>query len=295
MDFQIHCIETEAYGAVLRAFIAQSEVLSWDKEELITELRKELRVSDVEHREILAKINLDDSIKSIREWRKGSDGQHLSAMNPPAYRKRLKPEQMPVAPSPKYLPRPQPSPMHIRDGLWNSNTAILSPQIPGGQPLLPVPQNRQSPSFGKVRGSVAMKTSKKGVAHSGFGNMKPGSDIFEIRATDKLINEVEMICGGVNPDPSQIERARLILREHERALMDAIGKLADVSDGDDSPVHRQKQHQYSNEERDRNILGFRNCAYQQFDRSKAGYGDGYIVDHVERAGIPCIDIQDDLD
>ena len=29
MDFQIHCIETEAYGAVLKAFIAQSEVLSW--------------------------------------------------------------------------------------------------------------------------------------------------------------------------------------------------------------------------------------------------------------------------
>lgn len=29
MEFQIHCIETEAYGAVLRAFIAQSDVLSW--------------------------------------------------------------------------------------------------------------------------------------------------------------------------------------------------------------------------------------------------------------------------
>lgn len=29
MEVQIHCIETEAYGAVLRAFIAQSDVLSW--------------------------------------------------------------------------------------------------------------------------------------------------------------------------------------------------------------------------------------------------------------------------
>lgn len=29
MEFQIHCIETEAYSAVLRAFVAQSDVLSW--------------------------------------------------------------------------------------------------------------------------------------------------------------------------------------------------------------------------------------------------------------------------
>lgn len=80
--------------------------------------------------------------------------------------------------------------MRTRDGLWNNNAAILSPQIHGGLPVLPSPQNRQSPSSGKVRGSVAMQTSKKGVARTGFGNMKPGSDIFEIRATDKLIDEV---------------------------------------------------------------------------------------------------------
>ena len=36
------------------------------KEELISELRKELRVSDVEHREILGKVHSDDSIKFLR-------------------------------------------------------------------------------------------------------------------------------------------------------------------------------------------------------------------------------------
>jgi hypothetical protein len=37
-----------------------------DKEGLITELRKELRVSDDEHREILTLVNRDDIIQKIR-------------------------------------------------------------------------------------------------------------------------------------------------------------------------------------------------------------------------------------
>ncbi|XP_073109677.1 protein EMSY-LIKE 3-like isoform X2 [Elaeis guineensis] len=102
MEVQIHCIETEAYDAVLRAFNAQSDVLSWGKEGLITDLRKELRVSDAEHREILAKINSDDSIKSIREWHKNTDAE-MTAVNLPGFepnsigqvsRKKLKPGQI---------------------------------------------------------------------------------------------------------------------------------------------------------------------------------------------------------
>lgn len=37
-----------------------------DKEGLITELRKELRVSDDEHREMLVRVNNDDIIRRIR-------------------------------------------------------------------------------------------------------------------------------------------------------------------------------------------------------------------------------------
>lgn len=37
-----------------------------EKESLITELRKELRVSDEEHRELLSKVNADDIILRIR-------------------------------------------------------------------------------------------------------------------------------------------------------------------------------------------------------------------------------------
>ncbi|CAH2053941.1 unnamed protein product, partial [Thlaspi arvense] len=75
MEAQIHQLEQEAYTAVLRAFKAQSDAISWDKESLITELRKELRVSDDEHRELLSRVNKDDTIQRIRDWRQGGGAQ----------------------------------------------------------------------------------------------------------------------------------------------------------------------------------------------------------------------------
>jgi hypothetical protein len=41
-------------------------IIVQDKESLITELRKELRVSDEEHRELLSRVNADDIIRRIR-------------------------------------------------------------------------------------------------------------------------------------------------------------------------------------------------------------------------------------
>ncbi|KAF9597224.1 hypothetical protein IFM89_016365 [Coptis chinensis] len=86
METQIHLLEQEAYSSVLRAFKAQSNALSWEKESLITELRKELRVSDEEHRELLGRVNADDTVcriravsgGSLREWRQA--GGHMSGM-----------------------------------------------------------------------------------------------------------------------------------------------------------------------------------------------------------------------
>ncbi|KAK4281820.1 hypothetical protein QN277_013270 [Acacia crassicarpa] len=75
MEAQIHQLEQEAYSSVLRAFKAQSDALTWEKEGLITELRKELRVSDDEHRELLTRVNADEIIRRIREWRQTSSYQ----------------------------------------------------------------------------------------------------------------------------------------------------------------------------------------------------------------------------
>ncbi|KAH9615731.1 hypothetical protein KSS87_013842 [Heliosperma pusillum] len=78
MDYQIHLLEKDAYCSVLRALKAQSDAISWEKEGLITELRKELRVSDDEHRELLATVNNDDIIRTIREWRQAEAQGHAS-------------------------------------------------------------------------------------------------------------------------------------------------------------------------------------------------------------------------
>ncbi|XP_026664820.1 protein EMSY-LIKE 3-like isoform X2 [Phoenix dactylifera] len=146
MEFQIHCMETEAYGAILRVFIAQSDVLSWGKEGLMSELRKELRVSDVEHREILGKINSDASIKSIRELRKTIDAQ-ATTVNPPNFdpnsishisRKKLKPGHMTVSSSQKYSPHAQPLPTAVPSSLaastkhWESLRIAHSADIQEG-------------------------------------------------------------------------------------------------------------------------------------------------------------------
>lgn len=82
MEHQIHHLEKEAYFAVLRAFKAQSDAITWEKEGLITELRKELRVSDDEHRELLVRFNNDDVIRRIREWRQAGGHLALSASHP---------------------------------------------------------------------------------------------------------------------------------------------------------------------------------------------------------------------
>ncbi|XP_018675785.2 protein EMSY-LIKE 3 isoform X1 [Musa acuminata AAA Group] len=75
MESVIHQLEQEAYCSVLRAFKAQSDAISWEKEGLITELRKELRLSNEEHRELLRRVNTDDIIHRIREWRQEGGGQ----------------------------------------------------------------------------------------------------------------------------------------------------------------------------------------------------------------------------
>ncbi|XP_068308741.1 protein EMSY-LIKE 1-like isoform X1 [Pyrus communis] len=77
MEAEIHHLEQEAYCAVLRAFKAQSNAITWEKEGLITELRKELRVSDDEHRELLTMVNSEDIIDKIRVWR--DKGGHQAA------------------------------------------------------------------------------------------------------------------------------------------------------------------------------------------------------------------------
>lgn len=117
MESQIHQLEQEAYSSVLRAFKAQSDAITWEKEGLITELRKELRVSDDEHRDLLSRVNADEIIRGIREWRQsgGLQSGFLNNVQPnhdaipsptvSASRKRQKTSQI-IPPLPLGVPSP---------------------------------------------------------------------------------------------------------------------------------------------------------------------------------------------
>ncbi|XP_056165841.1 protein EMSY-LIKE 3-like isoform X2 [Syzygium oleosum] len=134
MENQICHIEQEAYCSILRAFKAQSDAITWDKQSLITELRKELRVSDEEHREFLSKVHSEDIIRRIRDWRKanglqpGRPGTSLPIHDPApapsrnlsASRQKLKTTQSVASLStfapPPAIPSLQPSPSAFRQG-----------------------------------------------------------------------------------------------------------------------------------------------------------------------------------
>ncbi|TVU11101.1 hypothetical protein EJB05_44664, partial [Eragrostis curvula] len=66
MEAQIHQHEREAYCSVLRAFQSQSDIMTWERESFITDLRKQLRISDRVHREVLKTLQDDDIMRNIR-------------------------------------------------------------------------------------------------------------------------------------------------------------------------------------------------------------------------------------
>ncbi|RZC29720.1 Protein EMSY-LIKE 3, partial [Glycine soja] len=67
-ETQIHLLEQEAYSSVLRAFKAQADAITWEKESLITRLRKELRLSNEEHKELPGRVNVDVVVQRISNF-----------------------------------------------------------------------------------------------------------------------------------------------------------------------------------------------------------------------------------
>ncbi|KAK9154617.1 hypothetical protein Sjap_002097 [Stephania japonica] len=388
METQIHLIEQEAYGSVLRAFKAQSDAITWEKEGLMTELRKELRISDEENRELLSRVNADDIIRRIREWRQAGGGIQASMHNAsqPIHdplpsptvsisRKKQKTAQnslslnasnsglhsQPVAgsmqpsssaakrgstigakgkksksgqvlhsvPSLKSIQYPPTGPggrgpvasrgssgalvgnepaepstydlvgrkvktrwpddqnfydavitdynpvegrhaLHYDIGTANETMEWVNlkeippedikwvdedPGIHRGDPnglgrgvKKMISRGNTLPSTGRGRGSTKGQT-KKDLLPSQNGIGKKTSDDIEILHTDTLIKEVERVFNGTHPDPLEIEKAKKALKEHEQALVDAIARLADASDGEsDEGGHTYSHGQSMNRE-----------------------------------------------
>ncbi|KAL9251831.1 EMSY-LIKE 3-like protein [Drosera capensis] len=377
METQIHGIEQEAYCSVLRAFKAQSDAITWEKESLITELRKELRVSDEEHRELLTRVDADEMILRIREWRKSNGLQHgmIGAPLPlqdnapsptiSASRKKSKPSQSGAslsvgAPSPAVHQSVQPSSSALKRGPPPSSRGKKSKtslqQYPTGIPGRPRAPNRSMPGayvarepadarnsnpligrklwtrwpddnhfyeatvfdYSPIKGHLLVYDkgtqneahewvnlneispedirwegedpgipNRCGRTGSGRGFKKTGpragpvvgagrgrgtpkaqpkKDAFlsqngigrkasgdiELLHTDTLIKEVERIFGVSPPDPAEVEKAKRVLKEHEQALVDAIARLEDASDGEsDGGVRMFSQGQPMDQEQGR--------------------------------------------
>ncbi|KAA8521228.1 hypothetical protein F0562_011935 [Nyssa sinensis] len=364
METQIHHIEQEAYCSVLRAFKAQSDAITWEKESLITELRKELRVSDEEHRELLSRVNADDIIRRIREWRKtgglqpgmpnSSQPVHDPMPSPSvsASRKKQKTSQsvaslslgtpsLALHPSSSVLKRgpvsgsrgkkPKSSMQYPSTGFtgraqvpirgssgavvgnepteaanfdqligrkvwtrWPEDNSFYEAVITDYNPLEgrhalvydintadetwewvnlkemspeDIRWEGEDPGFSRRGGRSGpgrgfKKSMSRGGAIAGAGRGRgitkgqPKKDFpplqngigkkalgdIEILHTDTLIKEVENVVSASHPDPGEIEKAKKVLKEHEQALVDAIARLEDASDGEsDGGAHQFSQ------------------------------------------------------
>ncbi|CAN7117371.1 unnamed protein product [Brassica rapa subsp. narinosa] len=328
MEAQIHQLEQEAYTAVLRAFKAQSDAISWDKESLITELRKELRVSDDEHRELLSRVNKDDTIQRIRDWRQGGGSQVLS--------RHAASQGFDVVPSPTFSASrkkqktfPSYHPSIGPAGNRSFNSRVVSGGIAGdgsaealigrkvwtkwpednhfyeaiitqynavevltfehlvqvvlqfidlfyfsqGRHALVYDINAINETWEWVDlkeippedirwdgeesgvalnaglGSGSIRGNRRNQSHFGRGrgprihqprreflppptHQNGGGDDIELFNTDLLVKEVERVFDATHPDPFELDKAKKMLKEHEQALMAAIARLADTSDGE---------------------------------------------------------------
>ncbi|CAI0555693.1 unnamed protein product [Linum tenue] len=336
MEVQIHAIEQEAYTSVLRAFKAQSDAITWEKESLITELRKELRVSNEEHRELLSRVNADDTIRRMREWRKMSGSQpgaqntsqlghdHVPSPSVSGSRKKQKLSQSvgslsmggppalhpPIQASTSAVRRgphpaskskkPQPSMQYPSTSLgsgrgqvatrgpsaafpanglavigrkvwtrWPEDNSFYAALITNYKPedacltlyhaippedirwesepiycnggrAGPRPNKKSMPRVGgppgRGRGPTTKGPKKDHLLPLQNGTRKKVVGDIEILHTDTLIKEVEKVFGSNFPDPMEIEKAKKVLKDHEQALVEAIARLEDASDGESGNI-----------------------------------------------------------
>ncbi|KAA3485911.1 protein EMSY-LIKE 3-like [Gossypium australe] len=95
---------------------------------------------------------------------------------------------------------------------------------------------------GRGRGNLKGQGKKDfPLTQNGVGKKVLGD--IEILHTDTLIKEVEKVFGANHPDPVEIEKAKKVLNEHEQALVDAIARLEDASDGE-SGLKADGEHPY---------------------------------------------------
>ncbi|BAF24121.1 protein EMSY-LIKE 3 [Oryza sativa Japonica Group] len=218
VDREIRQIEQQAYTGVLRAFKVQSDAITWEKESLITELRKELQISDKEHRVLLKGVTEEEAVCRIRQSRQTggtqSSSHHSSVVHTPVPAKRQKKSHsVPVTPQAPVIT------MHAVVGKKGGRQA-------SDRVLKRLPSNN-SPMLGSSR--------RRGRLHpneliKGYSPL----DGFGIPNTGNVVMEVEKVLS--NPNMLEIEKAMKLLRDQEQSLLDAIARLDEASDGENEDI-----------------------------------------------------------
>ncbi|XBJ09543.1 hypothetical protein VPH35_014599 [Triticum aestivum] len=305
--FQIHCLERSAYASVLRAFYAQSDLLSWAR--LLTNLRNELRLSYMEHREVIARVSSNEYIKSLRKFslvnysglmkrtpafdlhavvpdKIDKTGQSFTSLVPqsstPAHMmsparnicilgisysttkgscfdpdatvpaKKLKSGSGSALAYFKCPPCAEPLPEAVSSVRAESpkydllDSSKESPcAMKAGCAVSPMFQEKHNESnagdvpwcvhkymeVSRKRGSEVSPVSRSkslSVITDSAGNTDHGSDIIKILLTCGLVNKVEELF-KVKPDPASLQTAKLILKDQEIHLLDALAKLSEAS------------------------------------------------------------------
>ncbi|KQJ96330.1 protein EMSY-LIKE 3 [Brachypodium distachyon] len=191
METQIHQLEQDAYCSVLRAFKAQSDAISWEMESLITELRKELRVSDKEHRELLNRVNNDDIIRRIREWRESKGGLQTNLVN-----------------NNQRSHDPLPSPTTSSRKRQKTSQSIPSASVPAPPPAhsQPLTAPMQPPSSAAKKATplgIKGKKTKPGQKIPGAAAVKPMPSSASSSGRGPIMNRNS--SGGIPPETVQLD------------------------------------------------------------------------------------------
>ncbi|OEL22927.1 Protein EMSY-LIKE 3 [Dichanthelium oligosanthes] len=237
LDSDIHQIEQQAYTGVLRAFKMQSDALTWEKESLITELRRELKVSDEEHRVLLNKVNEEEAVHRIRQSRQGggmrSSLHHNSIVSHnlgPLKRQKTSHSvySLPVGPQSPIIP------LHAAVGNKADTVGLMAPEnVRWGSAYQALPNqagwlasNGVMPGTGRRSGRFhenGYYASPNGISLSNFNHI-------DVPNTGNLVKKVERVLS--HPDVYAIQKAKKLLIDQEQSLLDAIAKLDEASDGE---------------------------------------------------------------
>lgn len=179
METQIYHLEQEAYRSVLLAFKAQSDTtITWEKTNLMAELRRELNISEDEHKALLSRVDADENIRQIREWRQSGGLQHgLRSTSQPIH---------------DPLPSPTISASRKKQKLSQSASFSMHPSS-ALHPQTLVPPTQPSLSAGK-RATLSGAKGKKSNSNQGLVNM-PSSKSIQYPSTvssgrDQVTNRV---------------------------------------------------------------------------------------------------------